>query len=946
MRIHELAKNIGQRFSTDIKSADLIEEIRGNSAFTEIRDKIKSHSSSIDDKHAKIMYEIYEKKTGAAGAAGEPAPAQTATPETPRPVAPKPQPPRPKPQAVVPRPTPLGQAARPAPPRVAPIRPAGTPPRPAPISAAPTTPPLTAKQAPATPPKPKPEAVAPQAAHREEAKPVEKAQKPAASVPPKPVEPAAQPKQEAEPQKKHSRKEKGRRDESARLGQPAAPKMPKFSMNSAFLKPQQPPETPSRKGNDDSRGRKEDDANNRPRKPVQLDDVGQIEIGVMNFKGKRGGRPAGDKIDKDKRLKGEKLAKSKRKTVRPTKVYGDADEFRPPSKLKKRPQPQNEKQREEEATPVVIGPVTLTEPLTVAEFAAKIGTTTAELIKAAFMKGKAITVNQLIDFDLAEELAFDHEIDLRIELAGDETDVAEFRDEDTEEQLQGRPPVVTIMGHVDHGKTTVLDYYRSSNVAEGEHGGITQHIGAYHVTSSRGDIVFLDTPGHAAFTAMRARGASVTDIVVIVVAADDGVMPQTIEAINHAKAAKVPLIVAINKIDLPDSNPDRVRNELMQYEVISTQLGGETEFVEVSAKQGQNMDELLEIISLQAEVMELKANPERRAEGVIIESHIDKLRGAVATILVQRGTLHNGDIFVVGQETGRVRAMRDDHGKLVDECLPAHPVEVIGLSGTPEVGELFLVMENERKARAIADIRESRRRLVDLGTTRHVTIEGLQDVVDAGERRLFNVILKADVQGSVEAIIQSLSRLDTTEVGIRVLHSGTGGITESDIDLAMASDAIVLGFNVRPESGVTEKAERENVEIRLHSIIYELLEEMEATLMGMHEKRFKEVSLSRVEVREIFKVSRIGNIAGCMVLSGEINRNDKVRLIRDNVPVFEGKIASLRRVKDDVQKVAQGFECGIMLERFSDIKRGDIIESFTQEEIPVEVTRLEDVKKS
>lgn len=646
----------------------------------------------------------------------------------------------------------------------------------------------------------------------------------------------------------------------------------------------------------------------------------------------------------EKKARLAKAAKAAPKTVlKPSKVYGDADEFRRPLKAAPRKRPGAPIRVDRRGAPAPAprerGPVILTGPVTVGAFAEKLGVPTSDVIKRAFLKGNAITINQLINLELAEEIAFDMEIDLQIQLESEETDIADFRIEDRAEDLMPRPPVVTIMGHVDHGKTTLLDYFRRSQVVEGEFGGITQHIGAYHVATQRGTIVFLDTPGHEAFTSMRARGAQCTDIVVLVVSADDGVMPQTIEAINHAKAANVPIIVAINKIDLPQATPERVRNELLQYSVVPTSLGGDTEFVEISAKKGINMDNLLEVISLQAEVMELKANPNRMAEGVVIESHVDPLRGATATVLIQKGTLKVGDPFVVGQQYGRVRAMLDDHGRPMEQARPGEPCELIGLTGNPDVGELFLVMEDERKAREIAERREQRRRLLDLGTTRHVTLEGLHDMISEGQIKELNVILKADVQGSVEAIQQSLEKLAAHEIRIRVLHSGTGPINESDVNLAMASSAIIIGFNVRPEAGAAELAQREGVEIKLYRIIYELLEEIEKAMVGMLEKKFTEHVQGRTEIRQVFRVSKVGVVAGCYVLSGEIHRNAHARLVRDNKVVYEGKVDSLRRVKDDVAKVAAGFECGVMLDKFQDVKEGDIIETYTLEEQTPELTR-------
>ncbi|MCL5270175.1 MAG: translation initiation factor IF-2, partial [bacterium] len=744
-------------------------------------------------------------------------------------------------------------------------------------------------------------------------------------------------------------------------GEPTAPAPPKFSTDSPFVRPVQPrrpkpePERARPERGERPAARGGERAAERPERPGRGEGprgrgraaetppvvLTVPEIGVMKLKPKR---RAGEKGAKGRvtELKPEaESAKPGRKSLRPSKVYGDADEFRRPFKPHKKTRTAvlPEERHKESAKPQVVGPVILTGPLTVAEFAQKLAMSPADLIKAAFLKGQIITINQLINFDLAEEIAFDLNIDLVIAPEGDETDIADYRIVDDEKDMVPRPPVVTIMGHVDHGKTTVLDYYRRSQVVEGEFGGITQHIGAYHVATPRGDVVFLDTPGHEAFTAMRARGVQCTDIVVLVVSADDGVMPQTVEAINHARAANVPIIVAINKIDLPQADPQRVRNELLQHSIVPTAMGGDTEIVEISAKKGMHMDDLLEIINLQAEVLELKANPNRAAEGVVIESHIDALRGAVATILIQKGTLRIGDYFVVGAQSGRVRAMLDDHGRVLRETTLAQPIELIGLSGPPEVGELLLVMGDERKAREIAERREQRRRLVELGTTRHVTLEGLHDMIAAGKIKELNLILKADVQGSVEAIIQSLEKLATSEIRVRILHSGTGSITENDVNLAMASSAIIIGFNVRPEPGAADLAAHEQVDIRLYRIIYELLEDIEKAMVGMLEKRYKEQVLGRSEVRQIFRNSRVGTIAGCMVLSGEMQRGAKCRLLRDGAIAYEGRVASLRRVKDDVARVAAGYECGIALERFQDIKDGDIIEAYALEELPVELSR-------
>ncbi|HBF34862.1 TPA: translation initiation factor IF-2, partial [Candidatus Sumerlaeota bacterium] len=489
---------------------------------------------------------------------------------------------------------------------------------------------------------------------------------------------------------------------------------------------------------------------------------------------------------------------------------------------------------------------------------------------------------------------------------------------------------------VDHGKTTLLDTIRKTNVAGGEFGGITQHIGAYRVATSRGEVVFLDTPGHEAFTAMRARGASVTDIVVLVVAADDSLMPQTIEAINHARAAKVPLIVAINKVDIPGAQIQKVRQDLMQYSLFGEELGGDTIICEVSAKKGIGIDNLLEMLLLQAEILELKANPDARATGVVIDSKVDPLRGISATVLVQNGTLRQGDAFVCGDVSGRVRHLRDDHGVEVTAALPAYPVELIGLDGCPQVGEKFLVMESERQARQIAAVRETRRRRKSQNAALkpHVTLEGLSDYLSQDNKpKELNIVLKADVQGSAEAVSQAINRLSTEKVSLCILHSGVGAITESDVQLAMASDAIIIGFNVRSDASAGELARAEGIDIKTYRVIYELLEEMQKAMLGMLDKKFKEVPRGAAQIRQVFKVSRQGNIAGCYVTSGTVSRSEKMRLVRDGNIVHTGEILSLRRVKDDVASVQSGYECGITLKDFQDIREGDVIETFAFEEV-------------
>jgi translation initiation factor IF-2 len=490
-----------------------------------------------------------------------------------------------------------------------------------------------------------------------------------------------------------------------------------------------------------------------------------------------------------------------------------------------------------------------------------------------------------------------------------------------------------VMGHVDHGKTSLLDAIRATNVTQSEAGGITQHIGAYAVNTTRGKVVFLDTPGHEAFTAMRARGAQATDIVVLVVAADDGVMPQTVEAITHARAANVPIVVAINKIDLPNANPDRIKQQLSDHGLVPEQWGGETIFVEVSAKRKQNIDELLEMLLLQAEILELRANPSRRGQGVVIEAELDKSRGPVATVLVQKGTVRLGDAFVVGMHYGRIRALLNDRAEKIPEAGPATPVEVIGLSGVPLAGDLFQVVGDEKKARQIATLRQQRQREEHIQRTSRVTLEDLYRQIKEGEVKELNVLIKADVQGSAQAVRDTLEKLSTNEVRVRVIQGAVGGITESDVMLASASNAIIIGFNIRPTPKASELAEREGVDVRLYTIIYDLIGDVRAALEGLLEPEVAEHIMGRAEVRETYHIPRIGVVAGCYVTEGTIARNAECRLLRDDVVVYQGRIASLRRFKEDVHEVSSGYECGIGLERFADIKRGDIIEPFVREQV-------------
>jgi len=577
--------------------------------------------------------------------------------------------------------------------------------------------------------------------------------------------------------------------------------------------------------------------------------------------------------------------------------------------------------------------VKLSKGITVKDFAEIIGQKATEIIAKLMEMGMMATLNQPIDLDAAVLISSSY--GLNAEVVEEETvEDLVARVEDDPSSLVSRWPVVTIMGHVDHGKTSLLDAIRQTKVTDTEAGGITQHIGAYSVKVRDKNVVFLDTPGHEAFTAMRARGAEVTDIVILVVAADDGVMPQTIEAINHSKAANVPIIVAINKIDKPEANPERIRNILSEHGLIPEAWGGQTIFTEVSAKKQVGLDQLLEVVLLQSDVLELKVNPNRAARGTIVEAKIDKGRGAVATVLVQEGTLRVGDPFVAGSHHGRVRALINDKGEKVQEAPPSTPVEVIGLTGVPLAGDSFVVVENEKVARDVANTRMQRQRNVVLSQYRRVTLDDLYSQIKEGEVKELNIVVKADVQGSVEAVVESLEKLSTPAVRLRTLHGGVGGITETDILLASASNAIIIGFNIRPEPKAASLAEKENVDIRLYSVIYDAINDVKAAMEGLLEPTFKERTLGRIEVRQTFMISKIGMIAGSYVLDGVISRNSSgARVIRDSKPVYEGKISSLKRFKDDVREVQAGYECGIGIENFNDIKVGDIIEVYTLDEV-------------
>jgi translation initiation factor IF-2 len=591
--------------------------------------------------------------------------------------------------------------------------------------------------------------------------------------------------------------------------------------------------------------------------------------------------------------------------------------------------------REQTVLPVIDREITISEGITVKELSEKLGVKANMVIKKLVEKKVFATINQALDSKLAEEVAREFGASIN-KISFEEEAVQEVAQAEIETDRVKRAPVVTIMGHVDHGKTSLLDAIRLSNVAEREAGGITQHIGAYSVEKDGRKIVFIDTPGHEAFTRMRARGAKVTDIVVLVVAADDGVMPQTIEAIDHAKAAGVPIVVAINKIDKPEAQPERIKQQLADRGLLAEDWGGDTVMVPVSAKQKTNLDLLLEMILLVADMQDLKANPDRPAVGSVLEANLDRGRGPVATVLVRNGTLHTGDYFICGSVFSKVRALYDDRGNAVKEAGPSMPVEVLGLDSLPEVGDTFQVVTDTAKAKQIVLYRESKAREAAMAKTSRVTLEKLHEHLREGEIKELNIILKTDVGGSAEVLSDTLQKLSNDKVRIRVLRSAVGAINESDVLLASTSDAIVIGFNVRPERNATALAEEEKVDIRLHTIIYDLVDEIKRAMVGMLEPVFKEVYRGRAEVREVFRISKVGTVAGCMVLDGVITRDSQIRLLRDNIVVHTGRIESLKRFKNDASEVKSGFECGIAIANYNDLKPGDIIEAFVTERVAPE----------
>ena len=614
-------------------------------------------------------------------------------------------------------------------------------------------------------------------------------------------------------------------------------------------------------------------------------------------------------------------------------ALNDEERMRSMASIRRRREREKRQSMSMEPREKVARTIKLPESITIQELANRMAERAVDVIKLLMQQGVMAKINDTIDADTAELLA--EELGHKVNRVTD-ADVEDSIDseEDTDEDKKPRPPVVTVMGHVDHGKTSLLDALRKASVVTGEAGGITQHIGAYQVTKDDGDkVTFIDTPGHAAFTSMRARGAKVTDIVILVVAADDGVMPQTVEAISHAKAADVPIVVAVNKIDKPEADPTKVKNELLQHEIISEDMGGDVQFVEVSAIAGTGLDELLESVLLQAELLDLKANPDRAAEGIVIESKLEKGRGAVATVLVQRGTLAVGDIFVVGEESGRVRALLDDQGESITIALPASPVEVLGAGGSPSAGDMFNVVETEAKAREIAEYRGRISREKRTASGNRTTLDQMMQQLKDTELKELPIVVKADVQGSAEAISQAVDKLGTDEVCGRVVHTAVGGITESDITLAAASNASILGFNVRANSQARNLADEQGVEIRYYNVIYDLVDDMKAAMSGMLSPDLRETMLGNAEILEVFNVSKSGKVAGCKVTDGLVRRGARVRLIRDSVVIHEGELSSLRRFKDEVKEVNAGQECGMAFENYEDLKQGDVIECYEVEEI-------------
>ncbi len=641
------------------------------------------------------------------------------------------------------------------------------------------------------------------------------------------------------------------------------------------------------------------------------------------------------KIEEEAKAKAqaeEAERRRKEEEERKRKAAEEAERKRKEEEERKRKAAEEEERKrkeEEEAKKPKLPTITINELITVKDLAEKMNLKVGDILRKLMALGTLATINQRLDTDTAILLANEFGFDAKLSSLYEEEDIKKDSAEDDKVNLQPRSPIVTIMGHVDHGKTSLLDAIRHSNVIAGEAGGITQHIGAYRVKTSTGEITFLDTPGHEAFTAMRSRGAQATDIVILVVSAADGVMPQTIEAINHAKAANVPIIVAVNKIDLPTANPEKIRQEISNYGLLPEEWGGDTIMVDISAKQKLNIDSLLELVQLKAEMMELKANPNKHAEGIVIEAKLDPRRGAVATVLVQSGTLRIGDNLVVGTTFGKVRAMIDEYGKRFDKAIPSMPVEILGLNEPPQAGDKFIVLEHESQVREIANARKEKAKADALRPKQHISLLDL----NAGKAKHLKIILKTDVQGSLGALCDALERMSNSEINLEIIHKGAGSITESDVVLAAASDALIVGFNIRPDASVEKLAETEGVSINVYRIIYDLIADIKAAMEGLLDPDTQEKITGKAVVKQVFKLSSAGTVAGCTVTEGKAQRNVKVRLLRDNVIIFEGNTSAIKRFKDDVKEVEKGYECGISLENFSDIKVSDVMEFFTIEKI-------------
>jgi translation initiation factor IF-2 len=640
-------------------------------------------------------------------------------------------------------------------------------------------------------------------------------------------------------------------------------------------------------------------------------------------------------VDVDKKFLKKKISFRRKAVVEGEDLYAEGYRPRKQRKLAKGKKPAGGQKTQITVAKAIKRRIKIDEAIVLSELAKRMGIKANEIIKTMMAMGSMATVNQTVDFDTATVIA--SEFNYEVERASFEEEALLKQETDDPKKLAPRPPVVTIMGHVDHGKTSLLDVIRKTRITEMEAGGITQHIGAYHVSTNKGYIAFLDTPGHEAFTAMRARGAQVTDIVVLVVAADDGVMPQTTEAINHSRAAGVPIIVAINKIDKANADPDKVKRELAEIGLTPEDWGGDTIYVHVSAKKGEGIDDLLEMISLQAEILELKANPDKLATGHVVEAKIDSGRGAVATVLVREGTLRAGDPVVCGMHYGRIRAMLDDRGNQLESAGPSIPVEIVGLSGVPMAGDEFLALNDEKNAKQVSEHRQQKQRSKELAQSSRLSLEKLYERMQEGEVKDLNLIIKADVHGSIEALNDSLTKLSNDEVNVNVVHSATGTIAESDISLATVSNAIIIGFNVRPTPKVQSLANEENVDMRFYNVIYDVIKDVKNAMVGMMASTFEERILGTAEVREVFQIPKVGNIAGCYVTDGKMERGQRMRLLRDGVVVFEGKNSSLRRFKDDAKEVMAGYECGIGIENFNDIKVGDTIDCYYLEEIRPEI---------